>query len=129
MTLAYINDIVLKYNQNNFAVDFSTLDFPENNAVKYSYKLCGYDKEWSKPSSLTFASYKNLLSGTYKLHVKACDFSGVWGNETLLSITVKSPWYFTWWAIMLYVIIIICIAYFIISLNSAALLLIKSTSA
>ena len=114
MTLAYINNIVLKYNQNNFAVDFSTLDFPENNAVKYSYKLCGYDKEWSKPSSLTFASYKNLPSGTYKLHVKACDFSGVWGNETLLSITVKSPWYFTWWAIILYVIIIICIAYFII---------------
>ena len=113
MTLAYTNNIELKYNQNNFAVDFSTLDFPERNAVKYSYKLYGYDKEWSKPSTLTFASYKNLPSGTYTLHVKACDFSGVWGAESLLNLTVKSPWYFTWWAILLYFVILVCIAYFV----------------
>lgn len=112
-TLAYIKKIELKYNQNNFAIDFSTLDFPEKNAVKYSYKLCGYDKEWSKPSSFAFASYKNLPSGTYSLYVKACDFSGVWGDVSVIVIKVKSPWYFMWWAIIIYIIIIICITYFL----------------
>lgn len=113
-TLTYVNEIDLKYNQNNFSVDFSTLDFPEKNAVKYSYRLSGYDDEWSKTSSLAFASYKNLPSGTYCLHVKACGSSGAWGDEALLKITVESPWYLTWWAIALYLVLIMCVAYFVL---------------
>lgn len=51
-----------------------------------------YDKEWSIPSSLNFAAYKNLAPGTYKLRVKACNGVGVWGDkETVLKIIVVPP--------------------------------------
>ncbi len=39
-----------------------------------------YDKGWSAPSSLNFASFKYLNPGTYLLHVKSCNGSGIW-NE------------------------------------------------
>ena len=49
-------------------------------------------KEWSIPSSLNFAAYKNLAPGTYKLRVKACNGVGVWGDkETVLKIIVVPP--------------------------------------
>lgn len=78
--LSYTNRIELKYYQNSFSIDFSTFDYSMANDAKYIYKLIPYDKDWGVPSSLNFAAYKNLLPGTYQLHVKASSASGVWGK-------------------------------------------------
>ena len=69
-SLAYVRDIHLRHNQNSFGINFSTLDYSATIPPKFSYKLEGYDKEWSVPSALTFAAYKNLKPGTYDFHVK-----------------------------------------------------------
>ena len=68
--MMYTNEIRLKYFQNSFTIDFTTFDYSESNSYTYTYRLENYDKEWSKPSPLSFASYKNLPPGTYSLHVK-----------------------------------------------------------
>lgn len=78
--LSYTNRVELKYYQNSFSIDFSTFDYSMANDAKYIYKLIPYDKDWGVPSSLNFAAYKNLLPGTYQLHVKASGASGVWGK-------------------------------------------------
>ncbi len=69
-SLIYTDEIELKYFQNSFVIDFSTFDYSGTNSTKYTYRLDNYDKEWSIPSSLNFAAYKNLAPGTYKLRVK-----------------------------------------------------------
>ena len=63
------------------------------NDAKYIYKLIPYDKDWGVPSSLKFLQLiKNLLPGTYQLHVKASSASGVWGeDETVLQIVITPP--------------------------------------
>ncbi len=103
--LAYTQNLELKYYQNSFAVEFSTLDYPDSQTAKFSYKLQNYDEEWSIPSSLNFAAYKDLPSGTYYLHVKACNMAGVWGTEkAVLTIIIRSPFWATGWAFIIYII-------------------------
>ena len=109
-SLAYSDEITLKYFQNSFLIDFSTFDYSMANDAKYIYKLIPYDKDWGVPSSLNFAAYKNLLPGTYQLHVKASSASGVWGeDETVLQIVITPPFWKTGWAFAIY-IMLICMA-------------------
>lgn len=90
--LAYTDAISLKYYQSSFVIDFSTFDYPISTNTRFSYKLEGYDDDWSIPSTLNFAAYKNLPAGTYYLHVKACSVSGIWSdNEETLEIKVTPP--------------------------------------
>lgn len=112
--LAYTDVINLKHNQSSFAIDFSTFDYPISNNTRFSYKLEGYDDDWSIPSTLNFAAYKNLPAGTYNLHVKACNVSGIWSeNDTVLKIKVTPPFWKTGWAFFVYIILIIFLIYFI----------------
>lgn len=106
MALSYTDAIELKYYQNSFSIDFSTFDYSMANDAKYIYRLDSYDADWSLPSSLNFAAYKNLSPGTYHLHVKACNASGVWGeDEAVLKIVIVPPFWKTTWAFILYIIL------------------------
>ena len=109
-SLAYSDKIILKYFQNSFLIHFSTFDYSDNEQTKYMYWLENYDKEWSASSPLNFASYKYLDPGTYILHVKACNASGIWNNnETLLEIIIVPPFWKTNWAMLAYVLFLIVI--------------------
>ncbi len=110
--MIYMDEIKLKFFQNSFVIDFSTFDYSDKNSAKYTYQLENYDKRWSVPSSLNFAAYKNLAPGTYKLHVKACNGAGIWGEkETILKIIVTPPYWKTTWAFILYTLLALVILY------------------
>lgn len=112
--LAYTDAISLKYYQSSFVIDFSTFDYPISTNTRFSYKLEGYDDDWSIPSTLNFAAYKNLPAGTYYLHVKACSVSGIWSdNEETLEIKVTPPFWATGWAFFVYILITGIIMYFV----------------
>ena len=111
-SLAYVRDIHLRHNQNSFGINFSTLDYSATIPPKFSYKLEGYDKEWSVPSALTFAAYKNLKPGTYDFHVKACNAAGQWGEQdTTLRIVIAPPFWRTVWAYLLYFLLLVFVLY------------------
>lgn len=113
-SLAYSSDIRLAYYQNSFVVDFSTFNYSKPSGGKFSYMLENYDKRWSVPTALNFAAYKNLSPGTYFLHVKASNESGVWGQgESVLKIVVETPLWRTWWAYLLYFIALCAILYWV----------------
>lgn len=111
-SMAYTDEIRLKYYQNSLMVDFSTFDYSIEGNAKYSYKLDHYEANWSTPSPLNFASYKNLLPGTYWLRVKACNEAGVWcQKETVLKIVIDPPFWKTPLAYILYTLLIIVSCY------------------
>lgn len=104
--LPYLSEIKLQYYQNSFVIDFSTLDYVRQGIQQFSYRLDGYEKVWSKPSPLSFAAYKNLRPGTYRLRVKASNSLGVWSEkESVLKITVMPPFWETGWAYLIYVLV------------------------
>lgn len=112
--LPYVDRIDLNSSQNSFVIEFSTLDYSDEEGMKYTYKLGNYDSEWSVPSTDAYAVYKNLGSGTYKLHVKACNALGMWSKESVMTIVVHPPFYLSGWAFMVYFIIVVVVGYFIV---------------
>ncbi|QEN03660.1 GGDEF domain-containing protein [Thiospirochaeta perfilievii] len=80
--------------------------------TEYSYKLEGFDKKWSKRDPRNFALYTNLSPGRYRLLVKAVNNDNVWSyKEAQLEIVIKPPFWKTWWAYLLYIIIILVFIY------------------
>ncbi|MBQ5879941.1 MAG: response regulator, partial [Alistipes sp.] len=112
-SLIYTNELKLKHFQNSFVIDFSIFDYSADNSTKYTYRLDNYDKEWSVPSSLNFAAYKNLSPGSYLLRVKACNRVGHWNDEeAVLKIVIVPPFWKTTWAFLIYALLIGAILYF-----------------
>lgn len=112
-SLAYTDEITMKYFQNSFMIDFSTFDYSDSGHTKYMYWLENYDQGWSAPSPLNFASFKYLNPGTYVLHVKSCNGSGIWSdNETTLKIVIVPPFWKTNWALLGYILLLIIALYF-----------------
>lgn len=112
-SLAYSDELTLNHNQNSFTIDFSSFNYVDAGQIKYSYILSGYDKSWSVPSTLNFASYKMLPHGTYELQVKSCNSSGVWSDTvSSLKIVVAPPFYLTTWAFLVYALVIFAALFF-----------------
>lgn len=104
-TPSYMRTLTLPASINKFAIEFALLTYTNASQCKYAYYLEGYDKEWHyMDASLRQATFENLPSGTYKLHVKAADSCGSW-NELPYTIRIKvlPPWYASWWAYLIYI--------------------------
>lgn len=107
VTPQYMHTLTLPSSINKFAIEFALLTYTNTAQCKYAYYLEGYDKEWHYvDADLRQASFENLPSGIYKLHVKAVDSYGKW-NEMPYTIRIKvlPPWYASWWAYLIYICI------------------------
>ncbi len=103
-TISFSKKINLKYNQNSFSIEFSVFDYNIPRGTKYTYWLENYDNNWSVPSRINVATYKNLSPGNYRLHVKASNTAGVWTTkETVLDIRITPPFWETIWAYLFYI--------------------------
>lgn len=95
--------IKLRHNENTVTLRFSNFNYMHLAPTSFSYMLEGYDDDWSVPSELNFATYKNLPPGKYVFKVRCMGGDGRWTEgESLLTLTVLPPWWLTWWAFMLY---------------------------
>ncbi len=94
----------LSYSQNSFVFNYSALNFKDPDQTNYEHYLSGYDKGWSRPSDLAFAEYQNLPSGKYDLKVRGITSNGARTNVASFSFVVNPPWWRTWWAYTLYVL-------------------------
>jgi ligand-binding sensor domain-containing protein/serine phosphatase RsbU (regulator of sigma subunit) len=90
--------IELSYKENYFTLEFVTLDYVSPEKNKFMFMLEGYDKNWSAPTNVRYASYTELPGGTYIFKVKATNSDGVWNNvPQQFTIKVIPPWWRTTW--------------------------------
>ena len=106
-----ISELRLAHNQNSLTFHFSSFNYKAASATRYTYFLEGYDKDWSELTTYSFASYKNLSPGKYVLHVKAYDNYSFSNQEKTLLIVIASPWWNTWWAYLVYLLIVAAVGY------------------
>lgn len=107
--------VILKWSERNIELEFAALHFTNVRNNSYAYRLTGFDKEWKNADANSRkALYTNLPSGKYLFEVKAANSNGIWVKEpTTLEIIVLPPWWQTWWAYLLYVLIVTGIFYLI----------------
>ena len=100
---------------NQMVFSFVALSYcsPEKN--QYAYMLEGYDKDWNYVGNQTRATYTSLPAGTYTFRVKATNNDGIWSDhEATISIVVPPPFWWTWYAKLFYVLLIVfCIWYYV----------------
>lgn len=56
-------------------------------------------------------SYTNVPPGSYEFLVRCTDLTGRWTSASVLRITVLPPWYLTWWAKTLWLLMVIGVVY------------------
>ncbi|MCX6309351.1 MAG: response regulator [Bacteroidia bacterium] len=112
--LFLMNEIRLRSKENNFRIDFSSMDFHAPDKIKFSYILQGYDKKWNTTESGNHtATYTNLQHGSYTFIVKATNDDGYWSNnERKLIIDIATPFYLTWFAFLFYIVAISLIIFY-----------------
>ena len=100
------NVLEIDYRQNHLIVQFSILDYQPEGGHLYMHRLEGHSDDWvvSKNNSV---SYERLAPGEYTLYIKGAGADGVWNeNPLVLHIKVNAPPWRSWWAIVIYTILI-----------------------
>ena len=107
-------EIVLDANEFVFSFEFAALDYSDPTKNIYKYKLEGFDNDWNLIGPRRYGGYTNLDGGEYTLWIKATNRSGVWNDDGIsIKIIVKTPFYKSIWAILLYIVIISFVLYLI----------------
>ena len=75
---------------------FAAMSFMAPSAVRYRFRLEGFDRDWSEPASSRVASYTNLPAGDYVFRVAASNNDGVWNNTgASVRFTLVPRWHQT----------------------------------
>jgi len=115
-----INDLDLKYNQNNIAFDFAAIDYRKPEATKYFTMLENYDNTWREAIGEKSSYYFNVSPGKYIYRVKAYNSDGT-KAERAITIQINPPWWETWWAYALYALLLIVSVWAFIRRRTSAL--------
>ena len=96
----------LKYNQNIFSLQVSSINYDYPSLVLYSWKLEGFYDKWSQPGRDNIISFTNLSPGKYTLRVRAISNENrhMVLEERSLPILIDKPAWFSWWAWLLYIL-------------------------
>lgn len=106
--------IRFQHNQDVFTIDFALLNFIKPGKNKYAYKLEGLDKSWTE-TGIPSITYTHLPPGNYTLLVKGANNDGIWSREPArLTITILPPFWKTWWAWLIYILLLVTILFFVI---------------
>ncbi|MCL2650232.1 MAG: response regulator [Candidatus Azobacteroides sp.] len=101
--IGWTKEITLKYNQSNFSIRYSALNFIFPDMNQYAYKLDGFDNRWNEVGNRRIAYYTNVPPGTYTFRVRGSNNDGIWNNEEAgIVIKVLPPFWKTWWAYTFY---------------------------
>jgi ligand-binding sensor domain-containing protein len=104
-------ELVLTHSENFLQFEFAALSFNNSNYNRYAYMLEGADKDWVYSGNRNTVTYAGLKPGTYTFKVKAASNDGVWSSEKIIHIAIQSPFYATWWFILLVSLVLAALVY------------------
>jgi len=100
----------LKYHENSISISFTSVTPVNDIHNEYEWQLEGVDSEWSKPTNNQIASYNNLSHGKYLFKVRTINHGRKQSSqERTLEIIISPPWWQTFWAYSIYIIVLFAI--------------------
>jgi len=120
-TLSF-NKNSIKYANNSLIIEFASLFFYDEAQNNYKYKLEGFDKKWSEWTTETKKEYTNLPPGKYTFRVYSKNIFEKQGNEAVYTFEILPPWYRTFWAYFMFLLLAGGFVYLIIKYSSKKLI-------
>lgn len=97
--------------KSNIRIEYASPVFGSYNN-KFQVRLEGFDQAWSPPTELNYKEYTNLPAGTYTFHVRLLTDDGKSSPEASFQFHVLPPWYASWWAYILYLLLGLAVTLF-----------------
>ncbi len=110
--ISFTKKLELRHNQNVFTFDFAILSYIKPDKNRYAYKLEGFDPDWNY-TSIASASFTNVPPGDYTFVVKGANNDGEWSAPALLQVSISPPFWKTWWAYGIYLLLFLTLTFFI----------------
>ncbi len=107
------SQLQLSHNQNTLKFYFSNFAYDNIQSSMYQFYLEGFEKDWNEPTIESSVEYGNLPPGRYTFHLRSVNGNQTDSQETTLDIRICQPWWNTWWAWMLYLVLAAAIAYYV----------------
>lgn len=104
--------ITLDYKDNNLRIAFSTA-FYSLSALQYQYLLEGYTTDWSGWDHMDYKDFTNLSPGKYVFKLRAKSVDGAVSPITTLTFQINNPWYLSWYALIVYLLVAGCLFFII----------------
>ena len=99
-------ELFFSYNENNIRFEFSSLDYSAPEKNRYRYILKNFNNNWIDAGTNNNVNFTNLSPGEYNFKVKGSNNDGVWNEKgASLKFIILPPWWQTWWAYSLYVLL------------------------
>ncbi len=98
--------LILSSEQTSLRFTFRMVEQRMSEAITYSCLLEGYDSNWSRPSSSNTKDYTHLPYGNHIFKVRAHNLNTGQTIQSELEFHINWPWYFSWWAFTIYVILL-----------------------
>jgi serine phosphatase RsbU (regulator of sigma subunit) len=108
----------LDYKNNSLAFTFSATCFEHHDDLNFSYKMIGFDQEWSNWTLENKAIYTNLPEGRYVFQVKAKNIFDQSTEDAIFQFSIAPPWQRTPLAYIGYLVIFIVFLAGALHLNS-----------
>ncbi len=100
--------IVLPYSAYKLRVEFVGLSYKDPSAVRYQYKLEGYDLDWLEITDQRYATYSRIEDGEFNFLLRAYGSDMNYEEELLgFTIKVKPPLWKKWWFILLMFVLLV----------------------
>ncbi|WP_268033047.1 two-component regulator propeller domain-containing protein [Algoriphagus sp. PAP.12] len=109
--------LTLPYKHNHLNIEYGTNELARPFLIEYQYILEGYDTDWSPILKRTSATFGNIHEGEYTFKVRArytgpaTQEASEWTDPIEFSFTVLPPWYRSWWAYLIYAVLILSLLY------------------
>jgi ligand-binding sensor domain-containing protein len=101
------------YNKNNLKFTLDPLTFKEKNHL-YRYRLVGLNNVWQETKTDEIL-FNTLPPGHYTFEAQVANLDKIWSNKSATySFTINKPFWFTWWFILIEILIACFIVYLII---------------
>ena len=106
----------LKYDENTFKITFTSGNFAQEGNVEYSYLMKGLDDKWYETEGDNEVTFRNLSPGEYTFQVRAKLKNQEWENAKVaeMKVVVEPPLWLTWWAKLIYALIVGSIIFYFV---------------
>lgn len=115
---ALLMPIDIGFENNSLRFEFAAVFLQSEQETHYQIYLEGNDKGWSNWTKETYIDYTNLSEGTYQFRVRARNVSFQISESEPFEFVILPPWYRSWWAYLLYAILVVLLIAGIVRLYS-----------
>ena len=100
--------VYTNYEQNTLRIAFTVKDYSQVGNVEYAYQMKGLNNEWYYIGNDFDVAFRGLSPGTYTFILRAKLKNQDWSDASTAQLTIRiaPPFWRTWWAYLIYILLV-----------------------